>query len=358
MVQESDNTVDLGNMMYTGLYTDAPRVITLIKDAWKRVHPTAEPLMIGGRAKNHKEIKYDGRFSITVPNQPIHMEVDKAQASRAKRLLVLLFNKAKERQQRPGYLVTRYIPAVGLAGNSAKESRVNNLYKHKAAVSSLTLLVSHDIKGLDKAIKSNGTTTSLRAIIMEMPFPLADEHPETAEEDNKSYLFHSVDIATTGRDADGNAVHCTAPNDRSTKTDAFLEVLPAYICRLYGRKICEAIFHPTILGDIDDVVFHHDEAGNWNGKWTTAEEQQNQEILNEPMGFNIDLSFLQQAEGHAANNGPVHLIADNASVASFGSNTGRPNGPPNNDGRTSASVSFSADNVEAAADTIGGGSTA
>jgi len=142
MVQESDNTVDLGNMMYTGLYTDAPRVITLIKDAWKRVHPTAEPLMIGGRAKNHKEIKYDGRFSITVPNQPIHMEVDKAQASRAKRLLVLLFNKAKERQQRPGYLVTRYIPAVGLAGSSAKESRVNNLYKHKAAISSLTLLVS------------------------------------------------------------------------------------------------------------------------------------------------------------------------------------------------------------------------
>ena len=76
------------------------------------------------------------------------------------------------------------------------------------------------------------------------------------------------------------------------------------------------------------------------------------------LGFNIDLSFLQQTEGNAANNGPVHLIADNASVASFGSNTGRPNGPPNNDGRTSASVSFSADNVEAAADTIGGGSTA
>jgi len=176
--------------------------------------------------------------------------------------------------------------------------------------------------------------------------------------ENDSSTMETDDKTTSGRDADSNAVHCTAPNDRSNKANASLEVLPAHVCRPYGRKTCEATFHPTVLGEINDVVLHYDEAGNWNGNWTTPEEQQNAEILNENMGFNIDLSFLQQAEGHAANNGLVHLIADDASVASFGSNTGRPNGPPNNDGRTSASVSFSADNVEAAADTIGGGSTA
>jgi hypothetical protein len=178
--------------------------------------------------------------------------------------------------------------------------------------------------------------------------------------ENDSSTMETDDKTTSGRDADSNAVHCTAPNDRSDKANTSLEDPPAYVCQIYGRKTCEATFNPNVLlGEIDDVVFHYDEAGNWNDNWTTPkEQQQNAEILNENMGFNIDFSFLQQAEGHAANNGLVHLIADDASVASFGSNTGRPNGPPNNDGRTSASVSFSADNVEAAADTIGGGSTA
>jgi hypothetical protein len=129
-----------------------------------------------------------------------------------------------------------------------------------------------------------------------------------------------VDYAPSGPNKEKGAVYLTAYHDRKELAAKVVDILPAFIDHYYGRELAKKWCHPSSMSIIHDITFLEDEDGNDLGEWTTVEDDMGQEILDEDMGIQLDLSNLGLLEFHPEDR--VLLNADDASAASFRSALG------------------------------------
>jgi hypothetical protein len=94
-----------------------------------------------------------------------------------------------------------------------------------------------------------------------------------------------------------------------------VDILPAYLSQIYGRFLTKKWCHPLAREIIDEITFITDSEGNETGEWTTKEDEQVQNILDEYMGCKLDFENLELLEYDAQER--VHKEAEDASVQSF-----------------------------------------
>jgi hypothetical protein len=128
-----------------------------------------------------------------------------------------------------------------------------------------------------------------------------------------------------GPEAEDGKVIFTAYKDRSDFAQKLVEILPACMNQLYDRKAVQTWFTSCAMSICDETTLTKDDDGNWTGKWHTFDDQLMQDVINEDMGFDIDLSGLKLLE-QEHNTNRVLLETDNASVDTFGVVMRQPNG--------------------------------
>lgn len=313
---------------------DLVRVTQVLKDEYQRMYPTEGPLEAGCRTKQCKQIKVDDKKAnswVMAVNQPICIEVDRSQASKLKLLLYKLFNKNPMAKDRPGRYNILFLPAEDQmqTGSDGANARQRALRKHKLVIQSLTLVKAQTeeiIQELDKPYQANGTSYTLRDIILDLPFPLV------FDVETQYKLFNSVDVASKGEDARQGFVYFTTYKDRSDIAKGAVAALPAYVRHLLGDEAVKLWFASPEIGRDIDLGLTPD--GHWDGSWTTQEDQILTDILDTDVGFQIDNMQLvdQDAEANDIADRTVFLTGDDASLHSFGGELYGRAGPPGEGG--------------------------
>jgi len=319
-VQDSDNVVILGNFLYSGGFIDLARITKFLMDECHRIYPTAAPLKAGCRTKQCKQIMVDDKKAnswVMAVNQPICIEVDRSQASKLKLFLYKLFNKNPLGKIRPGKYNILFLPAEDQmhTGSDGTRERQKAFRKHKLVLQSLTLVKAHTeeiIQELDKPFQANGTSYTLRDVILDIPFPLV------FDEDTKYKLFNSVDVASKGEDAKQGFVYFTTHKDRSDIAKGAVAALPSCVRHLLGNEAVKLWFASPEIGR--DINLGVTPDGHWDGSWTTQEDQILTDVLDMDVGFHIDNMQLvdQTTETDSAADQKVFLTGDDASLHSFG----------------------------------------
>jgi hypothetical protein len=312
-VQESDNTVDLCDFMYSGPYSNAADFEETLRRA---LHPRI--YKFGCRLKKSKEIQEPKAVKdwLLKPNMVLHLEVDRAQAKALKNTLYHLFNTIDATKPRPGGYNFRVLPdkTQMRSGTRGARDRINMLRKHQANVQSLSVFKSYDIKHIDEVQKCNHGEYTLRQLLLEITSPII------TTKTNPPKLFFTVDFAASGTDKDNGVVYLTAYNDRKELAAKVVDILPAFIEHMYGRDLAKKWCHASALGIIQDITFNTDDDGNDTGEWTTKEDDMGIEIINEDMGTKLDFSNLDLLT-YDMDDRVLHN-ADDASAISFRSALG------------------------------------
>jgi len=176
-------------------------------------------------------------------NQPVCIEVDRSQASKLKLLLYKLFNKNPLAKNRPGKYNILFLLAEDQmhTGSDGTKEHQKAFRKHKLVLQSLTLVKAHTeeiMQELDKPFHANGTSYTLRDVILDIPFPLV------FDKDSRYKLFNSVDVASKGEDVKQGFVYLTTYKDRSDIAKGAVAVLPAYVRHLLGNEAVKLWFAP------------------------------------------------------------------------------------------------------------------
>ena len=93
------------------------------------------------------------------------------------------------------------------------------------------------------------------------------------------------------------------------------EILQCFVCWKHGMEFTKKVFHAHALCGITDITFQTDENGKWNGEWSSGDEEDMQDILDEPC--EIDLSLFQNLKTSDDETEQPMLLAEDASVATF-----------------------------------------
>jgi hypothetical protein len=151
-VQDSDNTIPMGDLLYSGPFVNLERVAASIQkwclDRYKKT------LKFGCHLKRNPDIpKSDSsRPFLLAESQIVHIKVDSAQAKLLKKVLHAGFNvRKKSPMMRPGLYGFRFQPdkTQMRPGTDGEERRNKCLQKHSGIVQKLTLITSFDIKELN-----------------------------------------------------------------------------------------------------------------------------------------------------------------------------------------------------------------
>ncbi|MGL5936570.1 MAG: hypothetical protein ACRCZI_13230, partial [Cetobacterium sp.] len=312
-VQDSDDTVDLCDFIYSGPFSNASDFEATLRKALK-----PKEFKFGCRLKKSKEIEETRSVKdwLLKPNMLLHLEVDRAQARSLKQELYYLFNTIDDSKTRPGGYNFRVLPdkAQMRSGTRGTRDRINMLKKHQANVQSLTVLKSYDIKEIDEPQKWNHVEYTLRQLLLEVTSPLITNKSKPPK------LFFTIDFAASGADKDKGAVYFTAYNDRKDLAAKVVDILPAFIQHMYGKDLVKKWCHSSAMGIIRDITFLTDENGNDTGEWSTKEDEMGMNILNEDMGVKLDFSNMELLSYDVEDR--VLHDADDASAISFRSALG------------------------------------
>jgi hypothetical protein len=316
-VQGADDTVPVGELLYGGPFLDVVRVKDQLEKACKKVFPNQEPVRFGCRISKNLDVPMDDgkpRNWMLAENQLIRVEAARGDARKVKHVLYQTINKITDFRKRPGSYNIRYLPDKSqiMSGTKGLTTRVNTLRKHAAVVQSLAIIKSADIKQLDTELNINGTPTSLRSLILSFTFPLCPSSDEPTRT-----LFHSVDYPSSGPDMGKGVVYFTAYHDQSDIGERLVAILPAYIHSQVWEQAAKEWFYPGALKSLGEVTFGFDDDGNWDGSWSTAEDDLAQDILDEDMGIKFDFENLPDIETQM-----TLLTTDEASVDTFGTALG------------------------------------
>lgn len=320
-VQDSAHSVDVADFLYSGGFVSCSRLVEVIQHMC--VDKYGKRFRIGARVKPAKELenpdkdfkkpyKPNGHWALD-ENKIIHLEADKGDADALMVLLKPAFKPNIDRCKRPGLYDIRIMPEKNFvrAGSSGSQDRVIMLKKHQAVVQSLGLVRNNQIKTLDEEFQCNKIRYTLRKFLMKLTFPLVIK-----EEDKKEYLIQSVDFADSGNDKKSGTVYVTAYNDRVELVQRLVDIPPRLVERMLHRDAAKKWFHATAIAHAPEVDFDTDDDGNWNGAWTTEDDEINQEVLAEDMGIKFEgLDFMGSSN-------PVILTTDDASMQSFGMSFG------------------------------------
>jgi hypothetical protein len=256
-----------------------------------------------------------GRPFLLAESQMVHIKVDSAHAKLLKKVLHAGFNvRDSSPMIRPGSYGFRFQPdkTQMRPGTDGEEKRNKCLRKHSGIVQKLTLITSFDIKELDKPIVTSGQEYSLQEFLLTLNVPgqnKADGSPCSA--------FHSVDRSCQGKDR-GKAVYLTTYVDIASYAESLVGVLPALVTALLYKQAALSWFHVDALDAINDVILNHDDDGNWDGTWTTSEDEFGDTILDEDLGIEFDLDGMEEL-----GNEVVLLTAEDASVQTYGTELGQ-----------------------------------
>jgi len=325
-VQNSDDTVDLCDLVFSGPFVDHVRLTDLITKLSKL--KLRRELRFGIRPRINKEIpKSKGKFTnwTMADNQPLHVEVDRQDATALKALLSAAFNKkGVDRNKRLGQYPFKLVPTKEnlTMGTAGQVKRQNTLKMHQALIQSLTLITSDQIKYLDTQMTIHGEQWTLRKYLCEMTFPLYNpEEEDNIDEEIKkpNYMFWTMDWAPSGPDA-GRLVYFTVYNDRAELAQRLVPILPALVNRQFGMEATKKWFQPQAIPIIEEVKLDFDDGGNWQGTWTTQDDEALDDILTEDLGFDLQFDNIELV----TNQNPTGLLnADDASIKSFGTFFGR-----------------------------------
>ena len=92
--------------------------------------------------------------------------------------------------------------------------------------------------------------------------------------------------------------------------------LPAYVSKLVDEKAAREWFHADAIASLQSVQFTCDKEGNWDGRWTTPDDDLMTDILHEDMGVEFEFEFDDGIPGF--DTPIVRLTADDASVTTYG----------------------------------------
>ena len=218
----SDSPVIVGDLLYSGNFTDPNATIRLLKEGLSKIGFHEE---IGGWVQTPPGIK--------IPNDmwnnhsknggawwnqtwcQLIIEVDKRYKWEAKRALIQLMNKTDDRL---GGMHYRFTPAKSLCtmspGGAAKHKGV--MEKHQLAIADFHPIYVQDDLLLDQREEHSGFT--LREFIMNL------EHSET-----KAKLFHSVDVNMSYTNESGTELLLTVYPEHQEKASAKASILPSMV---------------------------------------------------------------------------------------------------------------------------------
>jgi hypothetical protein len=310
-----DNTVPLGDLLYSGPFVNLDRVAASIQK-WC-LDKCKKTLRFGCHLKRNPDIpKSDSaRPFLLAETQIVHIEVDSAHAKLLKKALHAGFNVCdKSPMMRPGSYGFCFQPdkTQMRPGTDGEVKRNKCLRKHSGIIQKLTLITSFDIKELNGPIVTNGQEYSLREFLLTLNVPgqsKADGSPCSA--------FHSVDRSCQGKDR-GKAVYLTTYVDIASYAESLVGVLPVLVNALLDKQAALSWSHVDALDAIKDVILNHDDNGNWDGTWTTSEDEFGNTILDEDLGIEFDLDGMEEW-----GNEVVLLTAEDESVQTYGTKLGQ-----------------------------------
>jgi hypothetical protein len=176
----------------------------------------------------------------------------------------------------------------------------------------LTPIKPFDIKELNRPTITNGQEYSLREFLLTLNVPgqsKSDGSPRPA--------FHSVDRSCQGKDS-GKAVYLTTYVDIASYAESLVGVLPALVNAILDKSAALSWFHVDALDALNNVTLNHNDDDNWDGTWTTSEDEFGDTILDEDLGIEFDLDEMEEF-----GNEVVLLTAEDASVQTYGTKMGQ-----------------------------------
>ena len=161
----------------------------------------------------------------------------------------------------------------------------------------------------EPATTRSGRVMTLRQMLHELRWPL-----QTNPADSELLIF-SADLAVTGRDRNKGIYNITSYVDRADVTNSVIDILPAYVNFVHGREAMTTWCTPNAEDIVDEVTFSSTDPDNWDGAWSTLEDDMENEILHEDIGFDLsqfDLEMLYDKETRRP------IKEDAQTVTSFG----------------------------------------
>ena len=310
-IQDADKSETIGAFLYSGHFIDHHRLNQEILNELK-LRNNNKTWKIACRTKTCKEIdtqeKHTGPFTMAF-NQLVHVEAESTQARWVNQVVYSRFNRDNNNPGRPGGYNLRYIPSKTFikTGTDGEKRRREMLMKHVAVVKSLVLIQSEEVKNLDQIYTDpfDASEGTLRSFLAGLTYPLAPK-----ENQKVSPMFHSIDMAASGHDM-GAKVYFTAYLDRATEAMKLVAILPALVKTMVGEDAARQWIHHQC--EETEVQFHYDDEGNWLGTFTTEDDKIQRDILDEYMGFNIQLDNMDIVTGSKRR----VLTGDDASMKSF-----------------------------------------
>jgi hypothetical protein len=106
--------------------------------------------------------------------------------------------------------------------------------------------------------------------------------------------------------------------DIASYAESLVGVLPALVNAVLDKQAALSWFHVDALDAINNVTLNHDNDGNWDGTWTTSEDEFGDSILDEDLGTEFDFDGMEEL-----GNEVVLLTTEDASVQTYGTKTGQ-----------------------------------
>ena len=332
-VHDSDDTVEVAMLCYQGPFTDHHRLTDVLRKQSTVATNNKRPLRLGVRVRTVKEVpsknKSGGNWNLRDNQLPV-IEADRQDAKAVKNFLYNLFNTGKTFA---GYM-TRALPVKTqlTTGTNGDLNFQGMLGKHVAVMSVLVIIRTYKIAYLDRKLNSGNGTTTCREILQSLTFPLQPKAGETTKP-----LLHSVDHATSGNDKKTGVVYITTYKDRADLAERLIDILPKYLAFRFDHTLAMQCIHPQHYEECPSITWGASSYSEWDGTWSTTEDAQLQSLLEEDLGFAIELEGMENV---LLPPGPIEPVkqADDHSFSSFGTvlRGTRSNSPQQQDEATSA----------------------
>ena len=333
-VHDSDDTVEVAMLCYQGPFTNHHRLTEVLRKQSAVATKTKRPLRLGVRVRSVKEVvtksKPGTNWNLRDNQLPI-VEADRQDAKEVKNFLYNLFNTGRTFA---GYM-TRALPVKDqlTTGTNGEHNFNSMLNKHVAVISVLVLIRTYKISYLDKKLNSGNGTTTCREILQSLTFPLQPKPGEATRP-----LLHSVDHATSGNDKKTGVVYITTYKDRADLAERLIDILPKYLAFRFDHKLAQQCIHSQHYDECPSITWGTSSFADWDGTWSTTEDAQLQSLLDEDLGFEIELEGMENILLPPGPTEPVKQ-ADDHSFTSFGTvlrGNNRSNSPQQQDEATSA----------------------
>ena len=282
-LRDSDDTAEIGYMIYTGNFTNVERFMKMVNDEAKKENFKGT---LGGKVKRCWEIEVDEAERIKHKNSKrdawkvqywnlLHVIADRAEREQARDVLYEIFNNTNRKL--PAGLVTRYIPVKDLATllPMGIRARTHAFNKHVTSAMDLEVITAREILHMDEPDETTGKTlreflTTIKSSISGRP------------------LFHNIDRGT-GRMDSTTTMDIAVFSEHRSEAEPIAGVLPA-LCMQRLSPTTKKWFGGGALKRCEGVKF-----ANRGNMFTTKEDGKMKAVDADNFGLN-DAAFDEEVE--------------------------------------------------------------